>query len=59
MHIAPHENANKPIVDVDDPMVPLTYFNIVKLKQEEAFEFRVLGYETCIVPAPGTVDVQI
>ena len=59
MHIAPHDNANKPIVGIDDPMVPLNYFNIVKLKMGEAFEYQVPGYETCIVPATGTVDVEI
>ena len=26
MHIPPHDNANRPIVDVDDPRVPLNYF---------------------------------
>ncbi len=59
MHIAPHDNKNVPIVDVDDPTVPLNYFNIVKLKAGEAFEYRVPGYETCIVPATGTVDVTV
>jgi 5-deoxy-glucuronate isomerase len=32
MHIAPYDNRNEPIVDVDDAVVPLNYFNIVKLK---------------------------
>ena len=59
MHIAPHDNQNKPIVDVEDTMVPLNYFNIVKLKKGDAFEYQVPGYETCIVPATGTVDVEI
>ena len=59
MHIAPFDNANKPIVDVDDPTVPLNYFNIVKLKRGEAFEYQVPGYETCIAPATGSVDVDI
>mgnify|MGYP000297461197 CR=1 FL=1 len=59
MHIAPHDNQNKPIVDADDPNVPLNYFNIVKLKAGEAFEYQVPNYETCIVPATGTVDVEI
>ena len=59
MHIAPYDNQNKPIVDVDDALVPLNYFNIVKLKKGEAFEYQVPGYETCIAPATGTVDVEI
>jgi 5-deoxy-glucuronate isomerase len=59
MHIAPHDNQNNPIVDTDDELVPLNYFNIVKLKMGEAFSYQVPGYETCIVPATGTVDVEI
>ncbi|WP_170589216.1 5-deoxy-glucuronate isomerase [Ruegeria arenilitoris] len=59
MHIPPFDNQNKPIVDVDDPTVPLNYFNIVKLKRGEAFEYQVPGYETCIVPATGSVDVDV
>jgi 5-deoxy-glucuronate isomerase len=59
MHIAPFDNANQPIVDVDDPLVPLNYFNIVKLARGQAFEYRVPRYETCIVPATGTVDVEV
>ncbi|WP_299614657.1 5-deoxy-glucuronate isomerase [uncultured Tateyamaria sp.] len=59
MHIAPYDNQNKPIVDADDATVPLNYFNIVKLKKGEAFEYTVPGYETCIVPATGTVDVNV
>lgn len=59
MHIAPHDNKNIPIVDVDDTTVPLNYLNIVKLKAGEAFEYQVPGYETCIVPATGTIDVNV
>ncbi|WP_298970606.1 5-deoxy-glucuronate isomerase [uncultured Roseobacter sp.] len=59
MHIAPYDNQNKPIVDTDHDLVPLNYFNIVKLKQGEVFEYAVPGYETCIVPATGTVDVDV
>ena len=59
MHIAPYKNSNKPIVDVDNEYVPLNYFNIVKLKRGEVFEYSVSGYETCIVPAIGTVSVDI
>lgn len=59
MHIAPYDNLNKPIVDAGDACVPLNYFNIVKLKKDEAFSYQVPGYETCIVPATGTVDVDV
>lgn len=59
MHIPPHDNANRPIVDVDDAHVPLTYFNIIKLKAGQTFDYRVAGYETCIVPATGTVTVEV
>jgi len=59
MHIAPYENLNKPIVDIDNKFVPLNYFNIVKLKKGEVFEYSISGYETCIVPATGTVSVDI
>ena len=59
MHIPPYANANKPIIDVDDARVPLNYFNIVKLKRGEAFEYAVPRYETGIVPATGNVDVEV
>ena len=59
MHIAPYDNLNKPIVDIDNEFVPLNYFNIVKLKKGEIFEYSIIGYETCIVPATGTVSVDI
>ena len=59
MHIAPYENSNKPIVDVDNEFVPLNYFNIIKLKKGEVFDYFVNGYETCIVPATGTISVDI
>lgn len=59
MHIAPYDNHNRPVVDADNTTVPLNYFNIVKLKEGDAFEYGVPGYETCIVPATGTVDVSV
>jgi len=59
MHIVPFDNENKPIVDVDDALVPLNYFNIVQLKAGAPFRYAVPGYETCIVPGPGTIDVTV
>ena len=59
MHIPPNDNKNIPIVDIDDSRVPLNYFNIVKLKKDQSFEFKIPSYETCIVPATGTVEVNV
>ena len=58
MHIAPHDNHNRAIVDMDNETVPLVYFNIVNLKAGAHFDYRTPGYETCVVPATGTVTVQ-
>lgn len=58
MHIAPHDNHNRAIVDLNDALVPLVYFNIVRLKAGETFDYRTPGYETCVVPATGTVTVE-
>ena len=59
MHIAPYDNANAPIVGADDAKTPLVYFNRVMLAPGETFESQVAGYETCIVPATGTIDIDI
>lgn len=59
MHIQPFDNQNKPIIDINDDHVPLTYFNIVKLKKGELFSYQIPGYETCIVPATGTVEIDV
>ena len=59
MHIPPFDNQNKAIIDVHDAHVPLTYFNIVKLEKGQVFSYKIPGYETCIVPATGRVDVDV
>ena len=59
MHIAPFDNKNSPIVDVDDATVPLNYFNIVKLAKGQALDYQVPGIETCIVPDAGSLDVDV
>ena len=59
MHIAPYNNQNAPIVDMDDAKTPLVYFNIIKLKAGESFTSQVEGYETCLCPATGSIAVTI
>ena len=58
MHIAPYDNQNKPIVDLDDATVPLNYFNIVKLTKGQAFEYQVPGFETCIGLETFNLDID-
>lgn len=59
LHIPHHDNHNKPIIDIGDTDVPLTFFNIVRLKGGEEFVSTVPGYETCLVPAHGTIDAVV
>ena len=59
MHIAPFDNKNKPIVEANNEIVPLNYFNIIKLKKGEKYSYSIVGYETCIVPATGTINVNV
>jgi 5-deoxy-glucuronate isomerase len=59
MHIPYFDNENRAIVDIGDAEVPLAYFNIVKLQKGVSFVSVVPGYETCLVPAHGTIDVKI
>ena len=59
MHIPPFDNQNKAIIDIHDAYVPLTYFNVVKLEKGQVFSYQIPGYETCIVPATGRIDVDV
>ncbi|MCC5976064.1 MAG: 5-deoxy-glucuronate isomerase [Rubellimicrobium sp.] len=58
MHIPPHDNHNRAIVDIDDPLVPLVYFNILRLEPGAHYDYHLTAYETCVVPATGTVTVE-
>ena len=59
MHIPYYDNHNAPIVGIGDANVPLAYFNRVMLKSGEQYLSEVPGYETCLVPTHGTIDVQV
>ena len=37
MHILPFDNDNKPIIDIENNIVPNIYFNIVKLSKNKEF----------------------
>ena len=59
MHIPQHNNNNQAIVDCNHDLVPLCYFNIIKLKAGESYNYQLADYETCIVPATGSIDVKV
>ena len=59
MHIPHYDNKNVAVVGIDDTDLPLAYFNIVRLRNGENFTSTVPGYETCLVPAHGTIDVEV
>ena len=59
MHIKPYDNANKPIVDAGNTDLALCYFNVVRLKAGETFDYTLPGFETCCVLAHGTCDFVV
>lgn len=59
MLIHRYDNKNQAIVGIGDPDLPLAYFNILHLIKGEEFVSKVPGYETCLVPAHGMIDVAI
>ena len=63
MHIPPFDNQNKPIIDINDDHVPLTYFNIVKLKKGELLQpilpVLLSTASTYILSAAGLVRLVI
>ena len=58
-HIKPYNNNNKPLVDLNNEIVPLCFFNEICLKQGEKFQYVLNEFESCIVPVTGTIEVQI
>ena len=58
-HIKPHDNQNQPIIGVDHPLVPNTFFNRVRLNRNQTFDHRLDAYESVIVMASGTCDISV
>ncbi len=58
-HIAPYDNKNQPIIDINDDTTPLCYFNNVQLKKGESFEYQLDDYESVVTLAGGTCDIQV
>ena len=58
-HIEPFDNKNNPIVDVDNKTVPLVYFNHVKLKHGESFNYFLENHESIVSVVSGSIDVFV
>jgi 5-deoxy-glucuronate isomerase len=57
-HIAPYDNKNQAIIDINDDTTPLCYFNNVKLKQGESYRYQLEDYESVVVLAAGNCDIK-
>ena len=58
-HIEPFDNKNKPIVDIDNKIVPLVYFNRLFLNNNESSEYSLENHETMIVVVKGRVRIEV
>ena len=57
--IRAHDNNNQPIINTGDPLLPRSYFNIVRLAPGESFAASVPGYETCWTLMEGKCDIDV
>lgn len=58
-HIEAYNNQNQPIVDTDDQMLPLCYFNQVSLVKGESHSYTLDNYESCVVPVTGSCNIEV
>lgn len=57
--IRAYDNHNNPVVNVQHPVLPRTYFNIVRLHKGETYYTAVPGYETCWVLWQGKANIEV
>tara|TARA_B100001564_G_scaffold135364_1_gene113564 strand:+ start:97 stop:942 length:846 start_codon:yes stop_codon:yes gene_type:complete len=58
-HIEAYDNKNKPIVDIDNNIVPLVYFNHIKLSKGESHSYSLKNHETIIAVVSGIINVMV
>lgn len=58
-HIPAYDNQNRPIVDTQNDIVPLCYFNRIGLKAGESHSYQLPHHESCVVPVSGICDVRV
>jgi len=54
-----YDNNNQPIVDINDSILPNTYFNLITLPANEETNLSLDGYETLFVVLKGTCDIAV
>ena len=57
--IQQYDNKNQPIIMPGKTILSLTYFNLVRLKQGEAYQAKVEGIETLYAVLSGNADIEV
>ena len=52
------DNANQPIVPIGTETLPLTYFNLIRLDQNDSHTYQLEGYESVAVVLSGNCEIQ-
>lgn len=58
IHIEPFDNRNRPIIDRGNEVTPHIYFNDVRLKEGESFEYCLEDFESGVVLGSGRCRVE-
>ena len=58
-HIEYFDNQNEPVVGCDDKVTPLCYFNTVRLKRGEGYDYQLPDYESAAVLASGVCSIEV
>lgn len=58
-HVPPYDNANEAIVAEDNNVVPLCYFNQIRLHQGERYVYTLERHESAVVMAGGRATVTV
>ena len=56
--IREHDNRNEPLITADHPRLDLTYFNLIRLDQGQAWSGEASGFELLAVVLSGSCDIQ-
>lgn len=54
-----YNNDNRAIIDAGNGIIPMSYFNIVRLPKGEKFSFSLYNYETVWVVLKGRVNINV